>query len=85
MIKNYLQMEGFEKESQLKYPELELTIQEFLKGLHSPEIEAMKQKLRPHLLWDKQLQKQIKTLFKKSQRLEFEKILLFGRNVGENR
>ena len=85
MIKNYLQMEGFEKESRSNHPELELTIQEFLKGLHSPEIEAMKQKLRPYLLWDKQLQKQIKALFKKSQRLEFEKILLFGGNVGKNR
>ena len=85
MIKNYLQMEGFEKESRSNHPELELTIQEFLKGIHCPEIEAMKQKLRPHLLWDKQLQKQIKTLFKKSQRIELEKILLFSRNVGENR
>jgi hypothetical protein len=65
MIKNYLALEGFEKESRINQPELELAITEFLKGSHSPEIEAMKRKLRPHLLWDKQLQKQIQSLFKK--------------------
>ncbi len=65
MIKNYLEMEGFEKESRINHPELDLAIAQFLQDSHSPEIEAMKRKLRPHLLWDKLLQKQIQGLFKK--------------------
>jgi hypothetical protein len=65
MIKNYLALEGFEKESRINQPELELAIAEFLSGSHSPEVEAIKKRLRPHLLWDKQLQKQIQSLFKR--------------------
>jgi len=65
MIKNYLAMEGFDKESRMNHPEPELAIEEFLSGSHSTEVEAIKTRLRPHLLWDKQLQKQIQSLFKK--------------------
>jgi len=64
IINNYMKIEGFFKEARVNQPELEIAIQQFLLGSHSPEIESIKQRLRSFLLWDKALQQQIQNLFK---------------------
>ena len=64
IIYNYMRIEGFFKEARVSQHGLESTVQQFLLGSHSPEIEAIKQRLRSFLLWDKALQQQIQNLFK---------------------
>jgi hypothetical protein len=64
IIKNYLQAEGFAQASRSNHPELEKSMVDFLTSSHSPEIEAIKSRLKPFLLWDKRVEKQMRGLFK---------------------
>ena len=64
IINNYMRIEGFFKEARVNQPDVESAVQQFLLGSHSPEIQAIKQRLRSFLLWDKALQQQIQNLFK---------------------
>jgi hypothetical protein len=59
-----IRSDQFFKEARANHPELESAVQQFLLGSHSPEIQAIKQRLRSFLLWDKALQQQIQNLFK---------------------
>ena len=64
IINNYMKIEGFFKEARVNQPDVESAVQQFLLGSHSPEIQAIKHRLRSFLLWDKALQQQIQNLFK---------------------
>ena len=66
IIKSYMQIEGFSKESRVNHPELEHTIQKFLSTSHPPEIEGIQERLRPYFLWDQHVHHRIQRLLKQA-------------------
>jgi hypothetical protein len=64
-IQNYIQVEGFRKQDQAKHSQLEKYVQEFFKQMNTKELEPIKKRLKPFLLGNPKVLKQIRDLFKK--------------------
>ncbi|SMC82931.1 hypothetical protein SAMN06296008_1225 [Polynucleobacter kasalickyi] len=65
VIKKYIKVKGFLKGFRSKNPNLEQAIQLFFIGSHPPEIESIKNRLKPFFLVDNNTKKQIRNLFMK--------------------